>query len=69
MPIAAYMRLTEGSKLHTKAARDFAAVSTNVEAMAHRKRVEELKELVATGRYRVYPQKLALKILVKALNG
>jgi hypothetical protein len=24
---------------------------------------------VATGRYRVYPQKLALKMLVKALNG
>jgi anti-sigma28 factor (negative regulator of flagellin synthesis) len=63
------MRLTEGSKLHAKAARDFAAVSANVEALEHRKRVKELKELVATGQYRVFPQKLALKILVKALNG
>lgn len=62
------MRLTEGSKL-TKAAEQFAAVTADVAALERRKRVEELKELVATGRYRVHPQKLALKILVKALNG
>jgi anti-sigma28 factor (negative regulator of flagellin synthesis) len=30
--------------------------------------VEELRQLVAAGRYKVEPQKLAMKILVRALR-
>jgi anti-sigma28 factor (negative regulator of flagellin synthesis) len=38
------------------------------EEIARAVRVEELRRLVASGRYRVEPQKLALKILAKALR-
>ena len=40
----------------------------NVEAVARQTRVEQLRQMFATGAYKVSPQRLALKILVKALR-
>jgi anti-sigma28 factor (negative regulator of flagellin synthesis) len=40
----------------------------NAESVSRRMRVEELRRQVAQGTYKVYPQRLALKILVKALR-
>ena len=49
-----------------------AALGVNVGTVAgtidRRARVEHLRRLVATGAYKVSPQRLALKILVKALQ-
>jgi len=36
--------------------------------MARQARVEQLRQLVAKGEYKVSPQRLALRILVKALR-
>jgi anti-sigma28 factor (negative regulator of flagellin synthesis) len=38
------------------------------EEIARAARVEELRQLVASGRYRVEPARLALRILAKALE-
>jgi hypothetical protein len=38
------------------------------ESVSRQIRVEELRRLVAQGTYKVHPQRLALKILVKALR-
>jgi anti-sigma28 factor (negative regulator of flagellin synthesis) len=38
------------------------------EVIARQTRVEHLRQLVARGDYKVHPQRLALKILVKALR-
>jgi anti-sigma28 factor (negative regulator of flagellin synthesis) len=43
-------------------------MGVHAEAIARQSRVEELRRLVAKGQYKVSPQRLALKILVKALN-
>jgi anti-sigma28 factor (negative regulator of flagellin synthesis) len=40
----------------------------NADAVARQIRVQHLRQLVASGTYRVSPQRLALKILVKALR-
>jgi len=40
----------------------------NAEAVARQMRVQTLRQLVANGTYKVSPQRLALKILVKALR-
>jgi anti-sigma28 factor (negative regulator of flagellin synthesis) len=39
-----------------------------VRAVARQTRVEELRQAVANGSYKVSPQRLALRILVKALQ-
>jgi anti-sigma28 factor (negative regulator of flagellin synthesis) len=39
-----------------------------MENISRQARVEELRQLVAKGAYKVSPQRLALKILVKALR-
>jgi anti-sigma28 factor (negative regulator of flagellin synthesis) len=41
---------------------------TTCESVARQVRVERLRQLVASGNYRVSPQRLALRILVKALR-
>lgn len=45
-----------------------APLGMNTETMDRRARVEHLRQMVANGTYRVSPQRLALKILVKALR-
>ncbi len=40
----------------------------SAESVSRRMRVEELRRQIVEGTYRVYPQRLALKILVKALR-
>jgi anti-sigma28 factor (negative regulator of flagellin synthesis) len=44
------------------------AVSRSGEQIARATRVEELRRLVAAGRYRVEPYKLAVRILARALG-
>jgi anti-sigma28 factor (negative regulator of flagellin synthesis) len=43
-------------------------VGENPASVSRQLRVEELRRQVAQGTYKVYPQRLALKILVKALR-
>jgi len=45
-----------------------APAAVNAESVCRRIRVEELRRQVAEGTYKVAPQRLALKILVKALR-
>ncbi len=43
-------------------------LSGDVEGLARQMRVQELRRQVAEGAYKVHPQRLALRILVKALR-
>ena len=45
-----------------------AAAGANPESVSRHLRVEELRRQIAQGTYKVYPQRLALKILVQALR-
>ena len=45
-----------------------APLGMNADAVARQMRVQHLRRLVANGTYKVSPQRLALKILVKALR-
>jgi anti-sigma28 factor (negative regulator of flagellin synthesis) len=45
-----------------------APLGMNADAVDQQMRVQHLRQLVASGMYRVDPQRLALKILVKALR-
>ena len=45
-----------------------APLGMNADAVARQIRVQHLRHLVASGAYKVSPQRLALKILVKALR-
>ncbi len=45
-----------------------APLGANPEVIARQVRVERLRQLFASGNYRVSPQRLALRILVKALR-
>jgi len=45
-----------------------APLGMNAEVVARRVRVEQLRLMVAEGAYKINPQRLALKILVKALR-
>jgi anti-sigma28 factor (negative regulator of flagellin synthesis) len=45
-----------------------APLGMNADAVARQMRVQNLRRLVASGTYKVSPQRLALKILVKALR-
>jgi anti-sigma28 factor (negative regulator of flagellin synthesis) len=56
----------EQSQLRKQPAK--APLGANVRAVARQTRVEELRQAVAKGSYKVSPQRLALKILVKALQ-
>lgn len=60
------MALSEN--IRVRKAPSAAPIGVHAEAIARRSRVEELRRLVAKGQYKVSPQRLALKILVKALN-
>jgi anti-sigma28 factor (negative regulator of flagellin synthesis) len=42
--------------------------TASAESVSRRIRVEELRRQVSEGTYKVHPQRLALKILVKALR-
>jgi anti-sigma28 factor (negative regulator of flagellin synthesis) len=42
--------------------------AANPEVIARQVRVEEIRRLVAKGAYKVNPQRMALKILVKSLG-
>jgi anti-sigma28 factor (negative regulator of flagellin synthesis) len=55
--------------LRSSAAKDFAgAIGAQDADISRQARIEELRQMVASGRYQVQPQKLALKILVRALR-
>jgi anti-sigma28 factor (negative regulator of flagellin synthesis) len=43
-------------------------VRGDVEGLARQMRVQELRRQVAEGTYKVHPQRLALRILVKAVH-
>ena len=64
------MALTSGTRRDARAADAFAKAAgpkgnADLTRMA---RLEDLRQLVASGRYQVQPEKLALKILVRALK-
>ena len=60
------MALLEQSQLRKQPAK--APLGANVRAIARQTRVEELRQAVASGSYKVSPQRLALKIMVRALQ-
>jgi anti-sigma28 factor (negative regulator of flagellin synthesis) len=60
------MTLSENLRIRKGPAR--ALLGENVEVVARQVRVEQLRQMVAMGTYKVSPQRLALKILVKALH-
>jgi anti-sigma28 factor (negative regulator of flagellin synthesis) len=60
------MALSEN--IRVRKAPSAAPLGARAESVARQCRVEELRRLVAKGQYKVSPQRLALKILVKALN-
>jgi anti-sigma28 factor (negative regulator of flagellin synthesis) len=63
------MALTSRSRLRTSSAKDFAGAIGEQDAdISRQARIEELRQMVASGRYQVQPQKLALKILVRAMR-
>jgi anti-sigma28 factor (negative regulator of flagellin synthesis) len=43
-------------------------MGANADAIDRQSRVEQLRQMVVKGTYKVSPQRLALKILVKALQ-
>jgi anti-sigma28 factor (negative regulator of flagellin synthesis) len=63
------MARTSGSRLRTGSTKDDAGAMGAEDAdISRQARVEELRQLVAAGRYQIQPQRLALKILVMALK-
>ncbi len=63
------MARTSGGQLHTGSSKDFArAIGARGADISRQARVEELRQMVAAGRYQIQPEKLALKILVLALK-
>jgi anti-sigma28 factor (negative regulator of flagellin synthesis) len=44
------------------------ATGTSTIDVSRQARIEELRQLVASGQYQIQPEKLALKILVRALK-
>jgi anti-sigma28 factor (negative regulator of flagellin synthesis) len=59
------MTVTSKLPASRKASKQVATASGDV---ARQARVEELRQMVAAGRYQVDPYKLALKIMVRALR-
>lgn len=63
------MALTSGSRLGPLANSDFVkATGASGGDLSRQARIEELRQMVATGRYQIQPEKLALNILVRALK-
>ena len=63
------MALTSGSRLRTCSSKGFAgAIGVRAADIRRQARIEELRQMVAAGRYQIQPQKLALKILVLSLK-
>ena len=63
------MTLTSRSRLRTGSTKDFARViGARGADICRQARIEELRQIVASGRYQIQPQKLALKILVLSLK-
>jgi anti-sigma28 factor (negative regulator of flagellin synthesis) len=63
------MALTSRSRSRTSSAKDFAvAIGAQGVDISRQARIEELRQMVASGRYQIQPQRLALKILVRALR-
>jgi anti-sigma28 factor (negative regulator of flagellin synthesis) len=60
------MALSEQLRIRKQPAR--APLGVNALAIDRQARVEQLRQMVAKGAYKVSPQRLALKILVKALR-
>lgn len=60
------MALSEQLRLRKQPAK--APPGALTEAIDRQMRIEHLRQLVANGTYKVSPQRLALKILVKALR-
>lgn len=60
------MTLSEDVRVRKGPAR--APLGASADKIARQMRVLQLRELVASGGYKVSPQRLALKILVKALR-
>lgn len=60
------MALTIGTRRGPRTANLIAAASQG--DVDHAARIEELRQMVASGQYQVEPQRLALKILVRALK-
>jgi len=62
------MTRTSGRLSRTSSTKDFArAIGARGAEICREARLEELRQMVASGRYQIQPQKLALKILVRAL--
>ncbi|HJX52051.1 MAG TPA: flagellar biosynthesis anti-sigma factor FlgM [Polyangia bacterium] len=63
------MTLTSGGRLPARSAKDSAqALGAGGADISRQARIEELRQMVAAGRYQVQPEKLALNILVRALT-
>jgi len=63
------MALTSGSRLGPRSSSDFAkAAGARDVDISRQARIEELRQMVAAGRYQIQPEKLALKILVRSLK-
>jgi anti-sigma28 factor (negative regulator of flagellin synthesis) len=63
------MALTSGSRLRTCSTKDFAGGMRAEDGdIIRQARIEELRQMVAAGRYRIQPERLALRILVRALK-
>jgi anti-sigma28 factor (negative regulator of flagellin synthesis) len=60
------MALTIGTRRGPRSANIVASAPDGDVSRASR--VEELRQMVASGRYQIQPQKLALKMLVRALK-
>ena len=64
------MALTSGTRLGPHSSRNFSKATgpqadTDISRTA---RIEELRQMVAAGRYQIQPEKLALRILVRSLK-
>ena len=63
------MALTSGGRSRTGSTKDFArAVGAQGADISRQARIEELRQMLAAGRYQIQPEKLALTILVLALK-
>ena len=63
------MASTSGTRLRSGSTKDFVgALGAEGADISRQARIEELRQMVAAGRYQIQPQKLALKILVLSLK-
>jgi anti-sigma28 factor (negative regulator of flagellin synthesis) len=63
-----WLCMASSENLQLRKAPAKAPLGLNADAVARQMRVQHLRKLVASGTYKVSPQRLALKILVKALR-